>query len=258
MLFLAGLAVVAVVAGVTYGVVVALDVGTDDVEAASPAGAGEPPPETLVPLTQDQVAVTGVAFGVTAERARLDRVPTPLQVTVAAGAGGATLHDVAVDAQPSEIVWDGGRPFDLHGEGLGILPQSVGVVASPTTVTVTFADGDVHGLVPGSYGLQTPVAVGSLGVARPFDAVAFGATVESTVAFRGGASTSMLPRRLEMEGPGRVVLHGMLEVRRPDGATVATASVELPEGPFELTITPRPDGSGYDVDAVLQGAVQVT
>ena len=47
-------------------------------------------------------------------------------------------------------------------------------------------------------------------------------------------------------------------MRRPDGTTAPAAAVELPDGSFRMRATPRPDGSGYDVQAILQGPVTVT
>jgi hypothetical protein len=266
-LFLVGLVAVIVVAAITVGVVVALDLDgeTGDVARSTDDGGvvggdGATTETTLRPLADDQVEVTGVATGITVERVHVERIDTPLQVTTEAGpgVGGATLFDVEVDGQPSTIEWDGGRPFDLQGAGLGILPQTVNVFAAPTAITFGIPDGAVNGLAPGSYGLATPVAVGAAGLARPLDSVGFAATVESTVVFRGGATTSTLPRQMTFEGPGHVLLQGALHVRNGDDTTVDSPTVELPDGPFELTFTPRPDGSGYDVSAVLQGTVTVT
>jgi hypothetical protein len=256
-LFLGGLLLVLAVGGATAGVTVLLDLGDDDRSAIEPGDDGSTGPSELL---EDQVAVTGLAVGVTVQGATFERLDTPLTVTTPApgGGAGATLHDVEVDGDPTEVVWDAGRPFDLQGAGLGIIPRSLNIFAAPTAITVGFPDEEVHELVSGAYGLQTPVAVGRGGLAIPQQAVAFEATVESTIVFRGGATTSILPRPLEFESAGRVLLQGILEVRRPDGSTIAATAVELPEGGFRLACTPRPDGTGYDVEVLLQGDVTVT
>lgn len=256
-LFLVGLLAVAAVAGVTAGIVTLFDLPDDGGDTGVISGGDGESPSVL---GDDQVEVTGVAVGVTVEGATLERVDTPLQVTTpgAGNGAGATLSGVEVDGAVTEIVWDAGRPFDLQGAELGIVPRAVNLFASPTALTVGFPDGLAHQLVPGAYGLQTPVAVGRGGLAVPQDAVAFEATDESTITFRGGATTSVLPRALELEATGRVLLEGTLSVRRPDGSSPSAVSVELREGSFRVSATLRPDGTGYDVRVLLQGEVFVT
>ena len=262
MLFVVGLLVVAAVAAATFAVVKALGLDEDDVAVDTPAlegdaGTDEGDP-AQIELLDDQVEVTGTGVGITVEGAAFDRIDTPLVVTTAEqGVGGGTLHDVEVDGQLTEVVWDAGRPFDLRGAG-GLVPQSMNLFAAPAGITIGFPDNSVNELVEGSYGLETPVAIGAGGLARPQDAVAFEATVESTLVFRGGASTVIAPRELQFEAGGRVLLDGTFQVRRADGTTVDAVGVELPNGAYRLTATPRPDGTGYDVVALLQGEVQVT
>lgn len=263
--FLGGLAVVLVVAGVTFAVVQALGLDEDDAVAAGDdptvvdPGGPTPTTEPELVLAEDQVEITGVAVGLTVEGSTLERIETPLVVTVPEpGAGaGATLFDVEVDGLLSEVVWDGGRPFDLEGVG-GIVPGSLNLFAAPTSITVGFVDGVANQFVPGSYGLETPIAVGRDGLAQAQGAVAFRATVESTVVFRGGARTSMLPRELQLEASGRVLIEGELEVRRADGVSASATIVELPAGAYRVEATPRRDATGYDVTILLQGDITVT
>lgn len=252
LLFVAGLAAVAAVAGVTFGVVQVLELDEEDV-AVGTGGEGEGPPGRA--LRRDQVEVTGLATAITVEGAAFDEIPTPLTVTVdQPGQGGATLTDVEVDGTLTDIVWDGGRPFDLQGLG-GLVPHELNLFAEPAAITVQFVDGAVNEIVPGSYGLQTPVAVGRGGVAAAREAVPFAATVESTLVFRGGAKTSMLPRALDFQDAGTVVLQGQFELRRPDGAVVEVSGIELPEGAYDLQATPV--AGGYEVTALLQGEIRV-
>lgn len=263
MLFLAGLGIVGVVAALTFGVALALGLDDDDVAGDDPTLDGDapsgttPPVEAEAPLAEDQVAVTGFANGITVEGGTIERIDTPF-VVEGGGGRGATITDVEVDGQLTDVVWDGGRDFDLQAGGLGVEPSQVNLFAAPTSITIGFPDEMAHSFVPGVYGLRTPAAIGRGGLADAQDAVAFAATVESALAFRGGATTSMLPRRLTIEAAGRVLVQGDLEVRRHDGVTVRAAGVELPEGQYRVTFTPRADGTGYDVDALLQGDVTVS
>lgn len=258
LLFLAGLAAVAAVAAATFGVVVALGLD-DDVDDGVATGSDDPvvDPGDGTALLPDQVRVTGTATGVTVEGATVERIDTPLIVTGGDGRG-ATLTDVEIDGVLTDIVWDGGRDLDLRAGGLAILPSRLDIYAAPTAVTLGFPDDVVHALAPGVYGLQTPVAIGSGGLAQAEDAVAFAATQESAIAFRGGATTSILPRELTFEAAGRVVVEGTLRVEQPAGTPADATRIELPEGRYRVTITPLADGSGYEVEALLQGDVQVT
>lgn len=261
-MFSIGLAVVLAVAGVTFVVAQALGVDDDGLGSGPPTvdDGGVVGPSGEAVLRADQVEVTGVAVGVTIEGATLEQLDTPLVVTTSqqGNGAGATLTDVEVDGQITDVVWDAGRPFNLEGASLGIRPQSLNLFAAPAAITVGFPDGLVNELVAGSYGLETPVAIGRGGLARSQDAVAFEATVESTIVFRGGATMSLLPRELQFESGGRVLLQGTLQVRQPDGTTHEATGVELPEGAYSLTATPRPDGTGYNIRALLQGPVTVT
>ena len=78
----------------------------------------------------------------------------------------------------------------------------------------------------------------------------------STVAFRGNASTTLDPRELSIQGPGKVVLAGDLTVVHADGSTAKAAMVTLEAGPFQLAIVPVT--GGYTLQqATLQGVIQM-
>jgi hypothetical protein len=255
-LFLVGMLVVGAVAGLTFAVASALDLDDDGDVAAGPDETIVPDTEspTVVTTPADQVEVTGTAIGITIEGGTLPRIDTPLMITAPPN-GGATLTDVEVDSELEDIVWDAGRPFDLRAEGLGIRPPVVNLFAAPSAITIGFVDAVVNELEPGAYGLQTPVAIGREGLATPVDSVAFEATVESTISFHGGATTAILPRQMELQAAGRVLIQGQLTVTQPSGATVDVDQIELPAGDFQVSFTPRGDGSGYDVTALLRGPV---
>jgi hypothetical protein len=87
--------------------------------------------------------------------------------------------------------------------------------------------------------------------------VTFEATATSTIAFRGNASTTLDPRDLSIQGPGKVVLAGDLTVHNPDGSTTKAAMVTLEAGPFQLAITPV-EGGYLLQQATLQGVIQTS
>ena len=256
-LFLVALVVVGAVAAVTAGAVVLLDLGDDD-DTATPDTTSTTPTTAPAALTADQTAVTGRAVNVTVDGVRFPAIPTPVVITTPqAGLGaGGVIQAVTISGQPAVINWDAGRPFDLRGEGRAITPSIANVALGPASLRVAFPDESGVALDSGAYTLATPVAVSfEGGLASPRDSVAFDADAESVAAFRGGAFTDLAPHDLSLTGPGRVVFEGELTVRRPDGTTAPAARVELADGPFELTVVPLPDGSGWTVDALLQGAV---
>src|SRR5690606_33756287 len=135
------------------------------------------------------------------------------------------------------------------GGSLVLDPADVDLV--PEGVRVVLGGG-VHNLTVGPYQVDAPVAVGSQGLATPRDRVVFEATAGAAFEARGDASIVLgpeQPRRLV--GPGLVHLEGELEVV-DDAGRRAAAVVDLPSGPFEVTLTPDPAG-GWTIDAVLQG-----
>lgn len=198
-----------------------------------------------------QVHVRGTITAIHLVGAVLDprEVPVPLTIVAEAGFGnGGELTGVLVDGAPSTVVWDGGRPFVLSVGGALVLdPVDVDLVPEGLRLLL---GGGTHGLVAGSYHLDTPVAVGSEGIATPHDTVDFEATAESRFEARGNAALVLgpsSPRRLL--GPGRVHLEGALERTDAAGTTTAT-SFDVDAAAFDLTFAPV-TGGGWSVDGLV-------
>jgi hypothetical protein len=176
-------------------------------------------------------------------------VPTPLTISSERGFGnGGELTTVAVDGEPSTIVWDGGRPFTLSSGGALVL-DPVDLALVPAGLQAVLGRGN-HALTPGTYRLDTPVAVGQAGIATPRDAVTFEAIDGSLFEARGDASVLFgpdAPRRFV--GPGKVILVGTLEITDADGTHVEP-NLATDVAAFDLTFTP--DGAGgWTVDGVV-------
>jgi len=178
-------------------------------------------------------------------------VPTPLTLVSDRGFGnGGELTDVSISGEASTVVWDGGRPF--------VLSSGPGLVLDPVIVDLTteglrlLLGGGVHALEPGTYRLNTPVAVGSAGIATARDAVTFDASDDTLFAATG--DTALLlgptgPHRLL--GPGSVHLEGDLTITRSDGSASAS-TFDLAEGVYDITIAPGPSG-GWTIAATAGG-----
>lgn len=202
-----------------------------------------------------QIAVSGKVTAIHLEGAVLDPrdVPTPLTISSDRGLGnGADVTGVTVGGKPSTIVWDGGRPFVLSaGPGLTLDPVTVDLVGS--SLSCALAPG-VHALRPGAYRLDTPVAVGSSGVATSHDSVAFEAGADSRLSARGDAALVFGPEgEHTFTGPGLVHLEGELVIERPVGAQSAT-TLDLSSAPYELTFSPT-EGGGWTVSGRVESRV---
>lgn len=258
----------ALVGGVTYLVSERVDLGDggDQVvggpDGTVPAGTGDTTTTTAAGSTEvpapGQTWVTGTVAAVHLEGAVLDPrdLPTPLTIVSERGFGnGVELSGVLVDGGAASVVWDGGRPFVLTtGGGLVLDPVTVDLVAEGVQLTL---GGAVHRLTPGTYQLDTPVAVGAAGFGSARDAVAFTADDRSLLDANGDAAVVLDPdggpRRFL--GPGTVRLEGTLEVTDASGTRPATL-VEAGAGAFEVTLTPAADGS-WTVTVVLEGEATV-
>ena len=179
--------------------------------------------ETVV-LPEGQAEVSGTVTAFVADDANGPLLAVPLEIPM----GGATIEGAIVDGQRSTIVWDGGRPLRLGGSG--------GIDLGPTHVEMGVGaifwplDG-IRILAPGTYRIDTPVAVGSGGLARPQDTVTFTTDVDATIETRGGATVLRGVDVLHLEGPGSLRADGTFTIRTR-GGTVTRTHLEFGPGPF--------------------------
>lgn len=254
-LFLAMSLAIAVVAGLTVLAYDTLDVGGDGGDQVVSAPEGGSTVTTGDVRRADEVRVTGAVTTVLIDGAVLQprEVPTPLVVTSEQGFGnGGDLTTVQVAGEDSTIVWDGGRPFSLTSGGALVL-DPVDLALVPGGLKLVLGGGN-HAFSPGTYQLDTPVAVGPAGLATARDAVRFDAEQGSLFEARGDASLLFAPdapRRFI--GPGRVILGGALEVTEGDDTRAETGLMTADVAAFDLTFTP--DGAGgWTVDGLVDDA----
>ena len=224
------------------------------------------PPDATVPTSATTSTTSGevpagaaqVVGSVTAMHLEL-AVPEPRTVTgpftITADRGfgnGGTLTGVRVEGTPATIEWDAGTPFVISSGG-ALVVDPVRVDLTPEGIRLNLADG-VHGFAPGTYNLDTPVAVGSSGVASPRESVVFDANGETRFELRGDAALFLqASQERKLRGPGVVHLEGVFEVRDGSGTRTA-ARLDVGEAPFEITLTPSGDG-GWRLDARLAGEI---
>jgi hypothetical protein len=259
--FVGLLALLGLTAGLTVGGyqlwehAVSTRTGAEDNGGVIAGGSTTAPGPTTTAPAPTQVTVTGTLSALHVEGAVLEPLELPLTITTPErGEGsGATVKGITVDGRQSGIEWDAGTPLELQGDGkLQLAPLEVD--ADADHVYLNFATG-AHGFSPGEYHIDTPVAVGTAGLATPEQSVTFEATVTSTITFRGNASTTLDPRELSIRGPGKVVLAGDLTIVQADGTSAKAAMVTLAAGPFQLLI--KPVDGGYDLaQCTLQGVIQ--
>ena len=200
-----------------------------------------------------QVLVRGSVDRLTAEGAQGAPavIATPFTLTaVERGVGKATIENALVGGRRTSIVWGGGTPLPITGTGsVDLGGAKVEVDATGTAWTL---DGSARALKPGTYRAGAPVAVGATGVATPRDAVEFTADARTVISARDGVVVKVPVGPVEVNGPGKVVASGRLQVRDERSLTPAK-SVQLADGPYTVKLTPV-DGR-IDLDAVLQGAI---
>jgi hypothetical protein len=183
-------------------------------------------------LPADQAEVRGTIESFVAD----DAVGPPLAMPIELATGPATIEGATVDGERSTIVWDGGRPFRLSGTGvLDLGPTRVELGAG----AVSWHTDGLRILTAGDYHLDTPVAVGTGGLARPADAVDFAATDGTTIETPAGTVVQRgLP--VHLEGPGTFEADGRFTIRTRDGTVEAT---HLAFGPGPFVVDVADDGS---------------
>lgn len=254
---------IATVVGLTVLIHDQLDVGGDGGDqvvsgpGTVPEGDGTTVPgdsEPQIVPGPGQVEVHGTVTAVLIADAVLQprEIPTPLTITSERGFGnGGEITSAEVDEQPSTIVWDGGRPFVLSSGG-SLLLDPVDLALVPTGLQAVLGRGN-HALSPGTYQLDTPVAVGQEGIATPRDSVTFVAGDDTLFEARGDASVLFppdAPRRFI--GPGKVLLTGTFEITDAEGSRPET-TIATETAAFDLTFTPDGDG-GWTVDGIVDQA----
>jgi hypothetical protein len=123
---------------------------------------------------------------------------------------------------------------------------------TPEGVRLNLADG-VHSFTPGTYRLDTPVAVGTAGVAGARESVVFQASAASRIEVRGDAALFLaLERAQRFLGPGTVHLEGALELTDATG-TRSVARLDAAAGGFDLTVTRVQDG--WTIEGRIGGPV---
>lgn len=223
--------------------------GGTDVSAGSTSSTQAPAAE---------IVITGSATGGHLDGAEIEpaTIATPLTLTAERGFGnGAEITAVDVDGLPSAIVWDGGRPFALASGGALILGR----------VRIDLASGELHlGLAgathrfePGTYTVDTPVAVGSTGVGRALEAVTFEAGVASLLEANGDTSLTLAADgAVRASGGGPLHLEGAFTL--VEGSTTrSVSSIETTAGDYDLSLTPAPDGR-WTIRAAVRGRVVAT
>jgi len=247
--------------GVTVVINDRLDARSGDAGDAQVIGSGGGPitsstsPTSTTEPSSVKVTVTGSVTVTHVEETKLDPavVPTPLTITADRGFGnGAELTAVDVGGARSTIVWDGGRPFVLSSGGALVLgPSTFDLV--PEGIRVGLGGG-THHFTPGTYHLDTPVAVGSRGVARSLEAVTFDTYTGSTLTATGDAALLLAPTGARrFVGEGTVHLEGALTVTAGSSTRPVTA-VDAKAGHAEITLTRAADG-GWRIAATLEGEV---
>ena len=251
--------IVVELAGCLVGVVVVEHRHRDrsrlSLDITNPTGTTAGGPQ-VVPAA-DQAFVTGTLTKVVGDDVDGPKIPTPFTLTVPERGGGtkAEFTGGLVQGQAKAVLWDGGRPLPVTGQGaLDLGPAHVEI--GPSGITWRL-DGSLRALDPGRYALGANVAVGQQGLATPQDGVTVvvGPGLQAAVRTSGGVTVTLPPAPLTLTGPGRLVLTGDLRVQTPT-ATKAAHTVEFGPGAFEFRATPI--AGGWRIDhLVVQGAFTV-
>jgi len=201
-----------------------------------------------------QAFVKGTVTKLTAEGAQGPPISTPFTLNaVERGVGRATIENALVDGKRTSIVWGGGTPLPITGDGgsVDVSGSKVDIDGSGTATWVV--DGGGRALKPGTYRAGAPVAVGGGGaVATARDAVAFTADARTALVTSNGVVIKVAPARLELKGPGKVTAAGQVQIRDETSLKPA-AGFQFGEGPYTITLTPN--AGKVDLDAVLQGTL---
>jgi hypothetical protein len=213
-------------------------------------GASPTVPVDIVPGA-GQTLLNGTLTSLHADNAVGPPLAPPFTITIPVrGAGSADLTGVSVGGRDVEIYWYGGQPLPVSGTGrLAVDGGGVIVDGSGTTWSL---DGAARSLSAGQFHLGAPVAVGSGGLATPYQNITFAAGDRSTVQTTGRAQVHLAPAPLHLDGPGSVTLHGDFQVQTSAGTRHVPSAVF---GPGSYSIDLVPVSGGDTIKATLQGPV---
>ncbi len=198
-----------------------------------------------------QVFVKGTLDRLTADGAQgaAAVIATPFTLTaLERGVGKATIENALVSGRRTTIVWSGGTPLPITGDG-----GAIDLGGSKVDVDVSGLSWTVDGtrpLKPGNYRAGAPVAVGATGVATPRDSVDFAADARTVITARSGVVVKVPAGPVELAGPGKVSAAGQLQIRDQASRTPA-GGFQFGEGPY--TVKLNPVAGRVELDAVLQG-----
>lgn len=207
-----------------------------------------PPTSTTQPLVlpaSDTVRVGGVVGAIEVTGRPTDSIELPVTFTSAErGAGnGAEIGGVLVGEDVATIVWDAGRPLVISGGGSFAFDEiSLVLVDGRLTAAV---GGTRPSVLPGTFDIDTPVAVGRQGLAEPRDQVTFtvGATEAPTAEFRGDITIELPMAPLTITGPGSLTLEGSFSSVQPNGTEIDVRRVRVEPGDrFEISLAPFEGG----------------
>ncbi len=220
--------------------------GTD----GSSSAAGTTVPVDIVPGA-GQTFLSGTITSFSADNAIGPPLKPPFTITIPnRGQGNADITGVVVGGKSVQIFWYGGQPLPVNGTGeLAIDGGAMSVDGSGITWTL---DGAPRTLTTGHFSLGAPVAVGSGGLAQPYQSIAFDAGDRSTLQTTGHAQVHLPPAGIHLTGPGSLSVHGDLQMRTAAG-TSRVPSIIFGPGSYAVDLTPT--AGGDTIAGTLQGPV---
>lgn len=201
-----------------------------------------------------QAFVSGSAGKVSVDNAQGEPIATPFTIeAVNRGEGRATIDKALVGGRRVTISWDGGTPLPVSGSGA--LDYGAVHLEVDGRGPVFALDGGGRKFQAGTYSLGTAVAVGTDGLGTPREGVTFTADDQTVLSTRNNVVIRSDPGKLEIKGPGTLLIEGKLSVQYPKNKDSGSL-VKFGEGPFTLTVEPA--GDRVNVSGILQGPVDVS
>jgi hypothetical protein len=208
------------------------------------------PPVEIVPAA-GQAFLSGSITSLTSNNAVGPALTPPFEITIPVrGAGSADMTGVMASGSMVEIYWYGGQPLPFSGTGQLVIGGG-GLAVNASGITWEL-DGAVRSLTAGHFFLGSPVAVGTSGLATPYQTFSFDSGNQSTLVTTGNAQIHQAPATLHITGPGSVTIHGAMQMQTP-GATKHVQTVTFGPGSYDITLTPI--SGGDTIRATLQGPV---